>query len=92
MTAFMSRRRFNDQTSPFLPQPMRPTPYRTRGAVIGQPGWGRYLAVTLAGAGGFVALLMASRELPEWATALRILALIWFACFGVLRLTLYWRR
>jgi hypothetical protein len=51
-----------------------------------------YFAITIAGVCGFVGLLVASHDIPQWATALRIIALLWFACLGVLRLALFWRR
>lgn len=48
--------------------------------------WPGYIAITLAGIGGFVGLLVASNAFPEFAKPLRIAALIWFAWFGVIRL------
>ena len=40
-------------------------------------------AVTLVGIVGFLGLLIAGSLIPRYATPLRVLALIWFAAFGV---------
>ncbi len=43
----------------------------------------RVFAITLLGVVGFLGLLIAACRLPSLATPLRVLALVWFAAFGV---------
>ena len=92
MTTLLPRRRSDAPGSVVVPDRARATRLGTRGRPIGRAGWIIYFAITIAGVGGFGGLLVASHDIPQWATALRIIALVWFAGLGVLRFALFRRR
>jgi len=56
--------------------------------MIQSPRWISRTAITVAGLGGFVGLLVSSHYFPSAADSLRVLAIIWFFGFGAARFAL----
>jgi hypothetical protein len=92
VTTLLPWRRSVAPGSVVVPDQGRATRLGMRGRPIGRAGWMIYFAITIAGVCGFVGLLVASYSIPQWAAALRIMALVWFASLGVVRFALFWRR
>ncbi len=66
--------------------------FNTRGRGAPRRGFSGYLLISVLGVVGALVLLALGALLHAHAAALRMSALAWFAIFGAVRITRFWRQ